>query len=367
MVYVEKQLTMLLLNEVHQLPPCSLLILLDTNYLDSIIAEDSAIQATQIANTLRTQGHTVELCNITGNLAEIECAVTKQPYDLVFNLVESFRKSDRHAYLIPALLDTLGISYSGCGSDGLYVTGSKLLTKRILSASRIQTPAIYCTRTSTLNFSYPAYIVKSTTENASFGIDSDSVITKTNADNLQHRILKKIQEKTNAQGGEWYAEAFIDGREIKVPLLAMPNSLNPTPVVLSPAEICFHNFPAHLPQILDYHAVWVESSFGYQNIGSTFDFVNEDRELIETIKSIALRCWDALHLTGYARIDFRIDKEGTPWVIDANANPCLTIDAGFMNSAKHAGLTHADVTQALLFDGLNRSQNKASRIERPLS
>jgi D-alanine-D-alanine ligase len=58
---------------------------------------------------------------------------------------------------------------------------------------------------------------------------------------------------------------------------------------------------------------------------------------------MALRCWKLFDLKGYARVDFRVDQEGRPWILEVNANPCLSPDAGFSAAALRAGLTFPDV------------------------
>ena len=70
--------------------------------------------------------------------------------------------------------------------------------------------------------------------------------------------------------------------------------------------------------------------------------------MLATLKELALRCWKLFGLRGYARIDFRVDREGKPWILEVNANPCLSPDAGFSAATLRAGLTFPDVLRRIL-------------------
>jgi D-alanine-D-alanine ligase len=57
---------------------------------------------------------------------------------------------------------------------------------------------------------------------------------------------------------------------------------------------------------------------------------------------VALKCWQVFQLRGYARVDFRVDAAGIPWVLEVNANPCISPDAGFAAALEQAGIAYAD-------------------------
>ena len=79
-----------------------------------------------------------------------------------------------------------------------------------------------------------------------------------------------------------------------------------------------------------------------------FDFPDPDRGLLETLKDLALRCWELFALRGYARVDFRVDAAGQPWVLEVNTNPCLSPDAGFLAAAARAGLSPTEVVRRIV-------------------
>ena len=122
--------------------------------------------------------------------------------------------------------------------------------------------------------------------------------------------------------------------------------------MLSPAEMTFKDYPPGKPRIVGYEAKWGEGSFEQRNTVRSFSFPPRDDALIERLRQLALRCWRLFGLRGYARVDFRVDAAGEPWVLEVNTNPCLSPDAGFMAAATRTGLSAADVLRALLEDAV---------------
>src|SRR5690606_28858483 len=104
------------------------------------------------------------------------------------------------------------------------------------------------------------------------------------------------------------------------------------------------------PRIIDYEAKWHEHSFAYNNTVRRFDFGPEDRTLLARLHEITLGCWHEFGLGGYARVDFRVDAAGQPFVLEINVNPCLSPDAGFAAASARAGLTPEQVMARIVGD-----------------
>ncbi len=189
------------------------------------------------------------------------------------------------------------------------------------------------------------YIVKSVWEDASVGITQDSVTSFRNPRDLETALAKG---RRATGGGDVFAERFIDGREFNLSVLAGPDG----PRVLPPAEIRFRGFGPDRFAIVDYEAKWDPSSFAYHNTVRSFHFGEEDRFLLHQLRELALRCWDLFGLRGYARVDFRVDTAGRPWILEVNANPCLSPDAGFMAAAAEAALEPEQVILRILEDAV---------------
>jgi D-alanine-D-alanine ligase len=262
----------------------------------------------------------------------------------VFNLVEAVEGRGRLIHLAPSLLDHLELPYTGSRTEAIFLTSNKILGKRILRAAGIPTPPWF-------TFHDPQrqppvhsgpYIVKSVWEHASIGLDEESLVWATNPGELR-RILEERRERL---AGQCFAEAYIDGREFNLALLADRDG----PEVLPPAEIRFEDYPTGKPRLVSYRAKWDEDSFEYRHTRRSFEFPGEDRRLLEGLAQTALECWRAFELRGYARVDFRVDHEGRAWVLEVNANPCLSPDAGFAAATERAATAYSRVIARIVAD-----------------
>lgn len=280
-----------------------------------------------------------EMCVITA-LQALEPAV-------VFNLVESVFGSDEQSYRATQLLDQLGLPYTGSRTHAIRRSNNKPRVKKLLLEAGIPTPAwVSLDAVASPHLPVGRYIVKSETEHGSLGLDNASVVDSAD-------VWFAITHMTNRHGGTWFAEQFVDGREFNVSLLVDGEG---DAAVLPIAEIDFTGLPTTMPRIVDYAAKWDEASLSYRR--SNRIFPPAEPPLFDHLANIALRCWDICDLSGYARIDFRVDSDNTPYVIDINANPCLSADAGFLASAAQAGMESSSVIQRIMQDALHHHPRK---------
>jgi D-alanine-D-alanine ligase len=148
-----------------------------------------------------------------------------------------------------------------------------------------------------------------------------------------------------------FAEVFVEGREFNLSLLASPEGAEVLPV----AEIRFDGFPSDKPRIVGYAAKWEPDSFECRHTRRHFPDAAQDAALFAALRDLASLCWRCFGLAGHARVDFRSDAQGRPWVLEVNANPCLAPDAGFLAAAAQAGLAPADVLERILAAALPRA------------
>ncbi len=273
--------------------------------------QDVLSAATSVAAGLRAHGWSVMLCPMTHDLVASEAALRATAPDLVFNLVESLGGADVLAVAAPALLERLGLRYTGAGLAALALTADKRATRRALRRAGILVPP------APEDGCRGPFIVKHATCHASVGLGA-------------HSVVERLVEVPAG----WYAEAFVEGREFNLSLLADEAG---DVAVLPPAELLFRDWPAGMPRILDYAGKWQPEHPLYQRTMRSFDVASD---LAAHLQRIARACWQALGLAGYARIDLRVGEDGLAYVIDVNANPCLAEDAGFAAAAARAGLDH---------------------------
>ena len=127
------------------------------------------------------------------------------------------------------------------------------------------------------------------------------------------------------------------------------------PRVLPIAEILFLDFPKDKPRIVDYKAKWESDSFEYTHTPRTFQAQPGDEALRSELADLALRCWRLFGLAGYARVDFRVDREGRPWVLEVNANPCISSDAGYAAMLQEAGIAYDRAVEEIVTAALRRA------------
>jgi D-alanine-D-alanine ligase len=257
--------------------------------------------------------------------------------DFVFNLVESIDNKGELSYFIPALLNLHSIPYSGNPLEAIFTTTSKILTSRMLKVSGINNPKAYSPSQYDLLIPGNRYIVKPVWEDGSLGITEDSVFI------FEEKIIDRLKKLDDTH---WFIEDFIDGREFNISVLAGENG----PQVLPPAEIVFQNYSDKKPRIVDFKAKWEMESFEYVNTVRKFPGKDLPPKLVEKLMSTALKCWHIFGLKGYARVDLRTNSHENPFVIEINANPCISPDGGFVAATKQAGLDFNNVLRRIISD-----------------
>ncbi len=262
----------------------------------------------------------------------------------VFNLVEAIGNKGELNYFIPALLNQKGIAYTGNPLEALFLTTSKRLSGQTLRQNGILVPRSF--RPSEWEKMVPGhkYILKPVWEDGSAGITPESVFT---FNGLIPLIVSKADDHY------WQVEEFVDGREFNVSVLNGENG----PEVLPFAEIIFRNYEPDRPRIVDYHAKWSPGSFEYENTVRIFPDMSDQTLLVECLHKATLDTWYCLGLKGYARVDMRVDEFGKVFVLEANANPCISPDSGFVAATETAGYSFTEVVRRILLDMNNIKQD----------
>lgn len=306
---------------------------------------DCLRQCDTIAGALRQLGYDPVCLPFVLDLPQTIKAINSLRPEFVFNLVETVNGKGSLIHLAPALLDHLNIPYTGCGTDAIFLTSNKPVAKEIMQQAGISTPAwISSNGVRTGVAPSCTYLLKASWEHASVGLDENSIITLNDTTD----IIALMNDRKKKIGGPCFTEAYIDGREFNIALIAGKSGVQ----ILHPAEMQFIGFGPDKLKLLDYRAKWVEGTFEYENTSRTMEFSSEDDKLISELRDIAEQCWNLFGLRGYARVDFRIDKNGNPWVLEINANPCLSLEAGFAFAVEKTSLTYHEAIELIVNDAL---------------
>lgn len=316
---------------------------------------DVLVQAEAAGRSLENLGYSSRTVPFTENRADLKRLIGGPEVKAVFNLVEAVRGENALQYLAPLSLEEMGIPFTGNSGKALRRTTDKILAKRIMHFAGIPTPE-HLSRgmkshdvKSSRKTAKRQWIFKPVREDASVGIREDLIGPYSERDALS--ILALLEGET---GMPYMAEEYVEGREFNISLIESAGS----PAILPPVEQDFSLLPASSPRVVGYRAKWVEDSMEYVSIPRRFAFHTADRELLDKTREVAIDCWRVFGLSGYARVDLRVDEYGRLFVLEINANPCLSPEAGFAFAAGLAGLSMDDLVLFLLDAAMSRTVGK---------
>jgi len=302
-------------------------------------------EAEFVSENLKKLGYFPRILQFVYNEKRIKSEIKKINPEFIFNLVESINGTDSLAYLAASLFESLKIPYTGCPTKAIFQTSNKLTAKEIIKQNKIKTPKyLSLDNYEKINIEKgEKFLIKNAKEHSSVGIDERELVLFEDRKN----IIEILKERV---GETYFAEEYIDGREFNISILG--NSIQILPI----AEMKFNNYPKEKPKIIGYRAKWDKKSYEYNNTKRNFDFRENERPLLKNLENICMECWKIFGLRGYARIDFRVDKNNIPYVLEINANPCISPDAGFIAAAERAGLSHTKIIKEII-NSLNTNPN----------
>lgn len=261
---------------------------------------------------------------------------------LVFNLCdEGYGNDPRKELHVPALLETLGIPYTGAGPQCLAYCYDKSLVRGIAREMGIPVPAAIFIRPEdqvfTLPFGFPV-IVKPNFGDSSFGITQRSVAGD------HEELLNAIVEIREKFGYDKpiLVEEFLTGKDLSVGIIGNPPG---SYVVLPITEEDYSTLPEGLPRICGYEAKWRPDS-PYWNIRSIPACLPEEVE--KAIVEWCLRLFERLECRDYARFDWRLDADGNPRLLEVNPNPGWCWDGHLAKMAHIAGMSYAEMLRNIL-------------------
>lgn len=304
-----------------------------------------------IQSALRALGYETSIFNMSDDLDRFLGYLKAMQPDVIFNMVESLGDNAIHEMHVAGIYELLGISYTGSGPWTLGTCLNKARTKEIMQFNGIPTAKFLLVNDakslseSSLQLSFPI-IVKPSAEDASVGIDNNSIVN-TFAE-LQERvdfIVKKFQEAA-------LIEEYIEGRELNVAIIG-----NHPPLVLPISEIDFSGLPADYPKIVTYDAKWMDGTKEYEGTKGICPSVLP-AEVEKEVKDVALRAYKLMGCRDYARVDIRLSKQLKPYVLEVNPNPDLSDDAGYFRSAKTYGMSYADAIGKIVGFAVERRVEK---------
>lgn len=294
---------------------------------ESIAVNSLLDSVTSVRKVLDELGYEVNLTPLVPPLDEAAAIISGLEADFVFNLFEGFCGYPQTEAIIPDLCDKHRLPYTGCPGSALRLALNKAEVKLKLRDYDIATSDFQILDGGTLHsfsLSYPV-IVKPINEDASHGIDSESVVYN------QKELEKQVEKISSNYGGSALVEEFVSGREFNATILGDE--------ILPISEIVY-SLPPHLPLILTYEAKWQEDSLYYKKSHAVCPAeISSDEH--NNLVALALAAFKAITPSGYGRVDMRQDDAtGIFKVIEVNPNPDISPNSGAAKQAKASGMAY---------------------------
>lgn len=305
-----------------------------------------------ISEALAKEGidtHVTELTSdgfddFVGEVSEIE-------YDeVVFNLCEAAFGQSEYEMNVAALFELYGVMFTGSGAMTLGMALNKGWTKDVLVGAGLPTPrhkVLAETDASLIGekcegLSFPL-IVKPVSEDASIGIDNESVV------NDEAALIERVKYVFDEYWQSAIVEEYIEGREFNISVLGNGAGVRALP----PSEIDFSSMPAGTPKICSYEAKWIETSPLYQKSPPICP-ANVSEELLEKLHKVSVEAYNVMGCRDYARVDLRVATDGSVYVLEVNPNPDISTDAGLARAAGAAGLDYGKLILAVVESAYER-------------
>lgn len=297
-----------------------------------------------VVTTLRERGHELKVISTYNDLTPIRSSIEEFKPDIVFNLLEAFDGICVFDQNVVSYLELLKIPYTGCNPRGLMLARDKALAKQVMSYHRIPYPEFMVVPLHRM-VRRPKYlpfplIVKSISEEASLGISQASIVDD------DEKLRERVAFIHDNVGTGALIERYIEGRELYVGVMGNAH-LQVFPVW----ELVMDKMPDEARRIATERVKWSRKYQDKYGICSC-EARNLPDGVVDHIQHLAKRVYRALGLSGYARIDMRMDKDGNVYVLEANPNPQIATGEDFADSAEKADLAYKDLLQELLHVGL---------------
>ena len=314
---------------------------------DSDSEHDILFTADAVARILQQAGIAVERLGLRDDPAALLKGLSASNPDAVFNLYEGLAQWGNTEAYVAGLLELLRVPFTGSPTQPLLMCRSKPLTKQLLAGAGLPTAPFFVVEDGPVprcRIKWPV-IVKPGREDASVGIDQASVVTG------QKQLEDRVEYIRATYGPSVLVERFVGGREFNVALLERGGELTTLPY----SEILFVP-PAERPDL------WPIVSFDAKWRPGTLEFTatpaknpaDVTPELHDRIATLSKRAFELVGCRDYARVDFRLDEEGEPFILEVNPNPCISPLAGLAAGLESAKIPYAEFIVGLVQQALRR-------------
>jgi D-alanine-D-alanine ligase len=297
-----------------------------------------------VAEELQASGHRLSRLGINHDPMPLLHLIREDRPAAVFNLFEGTAMQGQTEATVAGLLEWAQVPFTGSPSLALTIARDKPRAKLLLQGAGLPTPAFRMADqlpVSAEGLNWPV-ILKPAREDASIGLDQESVVSSPG------QLNERTERLLRSYGPPVLIEEYVAGREFNLTVIE-----DPSPRVLPIAEIAFATAEPNLWPIVTYDAKWKPESRDFLASPPRCP-ADVAPHLEEQLRWLALQAFQLLGCRQYARIDFRVDDRGHPFILEVNPNPDLHPDSGLAKTLLVVGISHAQFTGSLIEELLSR-------------
>ena len=290
-----------------------------------------------VYDALLELGHSVVKMPLVPPIDSVRSILAGLDVDIFFNLFEGFAGQPETEAMVAGMMAAMGKPFTGSLAPTLALALDKVKTKELLVAAGVNTPKYQVLRPDNLSqfeLKYPC-IVKPAAEDASHGVNQDSVVNNMDA------LAVQVEKICSHYGGRALVEEFLDGRELSSTIMGIRK-----PIVLSISEIVF-SLPPGLPKMLTFGAKWLTDDIYFLHTDPVCP-ARVDDALWAHVTEVSIAAYRLLGCRGYARVDMRLDSAGRASVLEVNPNPDISVTSGAVRQASAIGLTYPQFIERIM-------------------
>lgn len=275
-----------------------------------------------------------------GNAVKLLENINNLEVDIVFNISEGIISGRNRESQVPILLETAGIPYVGSDALTLGLTLDKIMAKKVFIAEGIPTPKFFEIKamenlTHTDHLQFPL-IVKPRFEGSSKGLSDSSRV-----ENMEE-LKRQVELTLGAYKQPALIEEFISGQEFTVAIVGNDK-----------------------PEVFPIVQVRIDGELELGDKFYTFARISSDRleyvcpapiskGLADKISGFALKAYESVDCVDFGRIDFRVDRDGNPYVLEINPLPSLSTEDVFMLISRVVGITYPQMMGKIIESAFKR-------------
>lgn len=316
------------------------------------IEKDLTATARAVEKTLKDAKYNIELLNANDFNMFINQLKPENDVDLILNISKKLNNSAFLGTQIPTFFEAFNIPYMGSNTSTNILTKDKIKFKKILQYHDIPTPDwdyVYSIDDSiNEELEYPL-IVKPANQDYSYGITNESVVR------TPSELKKQIKRVLTTFNCPVLVEEFNNGDEIRVSIIGNGDDLQILPI----SRTIFDKLPEGYEHIYTYETKWGNNPI-YNNLIEQYPVKNINKKLETLITEIALDTYNITRTKDYACIEFRIDENNNPYVIEIDPSPSLNPNAELSKVAKVAEISYLNLIEELILTAITRYRNTNS-------